>query len=59
MNTDRLVAIIFLGLTLVGSMVCSTYLVATDHAIPDALIAIGSAAGGALAGVLVPRDSSG
>lgn len=56
--TDRLIAILFLGLTLLASVLCSTWLVATDHTIPDALIALGSAAGGALAGVLVPRSPS-
>lgn len=55
---ERLITIIFLGMTTLSSVLCATWLVATDHQIPDMLIAVAAGASGALGGVLAPRPSS-
>lgn len=51
--------VLFLGLTLTITVVGGIYLAAyTDSAIPDGIIALGSAAIGALAGLLSESPSS-
>jgi multisubunit Na+/H+ antiporter MnhF subunit len=55
----QLVAVIFLGLVVLITVICATFLVATDHDIPDLLVALGPSALSALAALLVPSSPSG
>lgn len=51
-----LMVVTFLGLTVLTCAVGGFYLAATDHTIPDPVIALGSGALGGLVGVLVKTD---
>jgi hypothetical protein len=51
--------VIFLGLTVITTMVGGVYLNLSSDIIPSGIVAIGSAAVGALAGLLAPPPSTG
>lgn len=50
-----LTAIVFLGTIVLGCLAIVGILVLNDKTVPDSIIAIGSAAGGSLGTVIVPK----
>lgn len=57
LETDKLVyrlVVVFLGIALLASLGIATYLAITNRELPEFVVAVGSGALGALAGLLAP-----